>query len=107
VDQVQLLGRVRQREARPPRGGVHQEHDVALDGGRRVDAGKRAAAQQRGDLLRAADQHHRLGAQRRAQPPAGSGDDGVDAIGCRVEQHVAAGDEGADAGAAGPRERVA
>jgi len=107
VDEIELLLRLRERQARPERWDIREKQDVSLQRLRRVAAGKRPAPQQCRDFGRAPDHHHRLGAQHRLQPPPGAGDDCVHAIWRRLEQHVAARDEGADVGSAGAREGVA
>jgi hypothetical protein len=106
VDEVELVGRLGERQLRAPRGGASQEHDVALDDGRRAGGGKRAAPHERGHLSGAAHHHHWFGAEHAAEPPARARHDRLDPAGLGVEQHVAAGDEGADVGAAGACEGI-
>jgi hypothetical protein len=106
VDDVERLFGLRQWEPRPKRGCVREEQDVALDDLWRVHAGKWTAAQQRGDFGGAPDHHDRLGAEGALQPSTRAGYDRLHALGRRVEQDVAAGDERADVAAAGPREGV-
>jgi len=107
MDEVELLVRLREREARPPGGNAGEEHDVALDDRRRVDAGKRPAPQQRRHLGRAPDHHHGFRPEERLQSAARTGHDRLQAPGRGVEQHVAAGDERANVAAARAREGVA
>jgi hypothetical protein len=107
VDEVELLGWLREGQPRASCGDAGQEEDVALDDCRCVHAGKGSAPQQPYQLRRAAHHHHRFRAQHRSQPAAGARDDRVHAARLGVEEDIAAGDERADVRPAGAREGVA